>query len=143
MTKKGCRTAAVALWIGIAGWTVAVAAPPREEGRLARLAIGGSGVEWLPQVAGYDRLVLRVSGPGGLVVSQEFKAGANPALSLFDAHGQTLPDGGYTWELHAVPRVSAALAKQLAAAHRDGDDAAAAALQRSAGLGSPLVESGH
>src|SRR5262249_54121814 len=64
-----------------------------------------------------------------------------PLLSLFDAQGQRLADGHYAWELRVVPRVGSGLQKQLAAAHRDGDDGAE--LARAAGLGSPLVESGH
>jgi hypothetical protein len=143
MTSKAGRTAAVALCFGIAGWAAAAAPQPGGESRVANLTVGATGVEWVPVATGYDRLVLRVSGPGGLVVSQDFKAGSNPALSLYDAHGQPLPDGGYTWELTVVPRVDPALARQMAAARKAGDDNAAAALQRTAGLASPLVESGH
>ncbi|HET7178018.1 MAG TPA: tail fiber domain-containing protein [Solirubrobacterales bacterium] len=144
MSRKVCRIGVAALCLAVAGWVSAAAAagaptPPQ----VAHLAIGAAGVEWVPAIAGYDRLTLRVSGPDGVLISQEFKPGANPALSLYDAHGQPLRDGGYTWELTAVPRIDPALARQLAAAREAGDDAAAAALQRQAGLASPLVQSGH
>ena len=143
MARKAFRMGVAALCLAVAGWASAAAAGAPAAAQVAHVTIGSAGVEWVPAVAGYDRLTLRVSGPDGVVISQEFKPGTNPALSLYDAHGQPLRDGGYTWELTAVPHVAPGLAKQLAAAREAGDDAAAAALQRQAGLASPLVETGH
>jgi len=144
MNRKGWSMGVVLLLLGFVAWGAAAAVEPRGGGKVAELAVGAAGVEWLPAVAGYDRLVLTVSGPDGLSFSQEFKAGVDPALSLFDAAGQRLPDGGYTWELRVVPRVAAALAQRLKAAREAGDQAAETALRRQGGLAAePLAQSGH
>lgn len=79
---------------------IAEAAPAAE---VAAMSAGGAAVTWQPQVADYDRMVLTVSGPGG-VVRQEFKSGEAPSFSIFDAAGFHLADGSYTWELRVVPR---------------------------------------
>lgn len=94
------------------GWALFVAAAliaalPATAGaagkaEIAALSAGGDSVVWQPQVAGYDRLVLTVSGPDGVVHRQEFKAGEAPSFSLFDTAGFHLPDGSYTWELQVV-----------------------------------------
>src|SRR5262249_45354040 len=100
MSAKRWTIGAMALAIGAAAWAAAVAAPAATPAsHLSKLALGGAGVEWLPQIADYDRLVLTVSGPQGFAVTQEFKAGVDPSLSLFDAQGQRLADGHYAWEL--------------------------------------------
>lgn len=49
-----------------------------------------------------SRLVLTLSGPGGLVV-HAFGPGERPTLDVFDAGGQPLPDSSYTWELKSEP----------------------------------------
>jgi hypothetical protein len=95
---------------------------------LAAMNVGAAGVEWVPQAAGYDRVVLTVSGPGGMTLRQELPAGKTAALSLFDGKGQRLPDGGYAWQLEVVPSVDRATRKAVAAAREAGDEAALAQL---------------
>jgi hypothetical protein len=101
-------------------------APASAGGSLATVDIGASGVEWFPQAGGYDHLVLTVSGPGDFYLRQKVEAGAVPTLSLFDAQGQSLPDGSYSWELTAVPKVSAELRAAMAEARQSGHETALA-----------------
>jgi endosialidase-like protein len=70
---------------------------------IARLEVQPARVDWLPQVD-YEYLSLTVAGPGDLFIRQEFVANQAPFLSLFDAKGNRLPDGSYTYELRVVPR---------------------------------------
>ena len=70
---------------------------------IAHLEVAAGRAEWVPQVE-YERLILTVTGPGGLFVSQEVKPGQTPSLSLFNAKGGRLPDGSYAYELRSVPR---------------------------------------
>jgi len=79
---------------------------------IAHLEVAPGHVEWLPQVE-YQRLILTVSGPGGLFVSQEVKPGQTPSLSLFDAKGGRLPDGSYAYELRSIPPAKALQAEPL------------------------------
>src|SRR5260370_22183243 len=51
-------------------------------------------------------------------------------------------DGQYTWELRAVPHVSAETKRQLAAAREAGDDQAVARIQAEAGLNRDILRSG-
>ncbi|HEV7516457.1 MAG TPA: hypothetical protein VGR07_09175, partial [Thermoanaerobaculia bacterium] len=136
------------LWTGIVGVGIVLGAGARgavgEEapGRsLAAVNVGAAGVEWLPQAARYDRVVLTVSGPGGLILRQEFAAGKTAALSLFDAKGQRLPDGAYTWQVEVVPTLDEGARQAVAAARAAGDEAALADL--GAKLPKSVLESGH
>ncbi|HZF12712.1 MAG TPA: tail fiber domain-containing protein [Thermoanaerobaculia bacterium] len=143
-TRRSWRTAVVALGITLA--LGALGARAQEAPRSAvGVSVGSAGVEWLPQAARYDRLVLTVSGPGGFSLRQEFVAGKTAALSLFDERGERLADGAYTWQLEVVPHVDRSTQKALAAAREAGDEAASKAvaeLQKAGRLPASVIESG-
>ena len=46
---------------------------------------------------------MTVAGPEGIYISRELTPGETPSLSLFQANGEPLPDGTYTYELRAAP----------------------------------------
>jgi hypothetical protein len=105
---------------GFDAFAVAVA-HAAEPPPVAALVNAGSGLlEWAPLVDS-ESITLTLADPQGRVRTFHFGPGEAPALSLFDAQGMPLPDGTYTWELRATPRLSADL-KQVSA---------------------PLVQSGH
>jgi len=108
---------------------------------IADVSGGAAGLEWQPLVS-YEGLTLTVSGPDGKVVSRQFRAGERPTFSLFDAAGQALVDGTYTWELRVQPVLTPAQRRELQKARRSGDEARAANVMRQAGLHKSLVESG-
>src|SRR6185503_4867132 len=96
------------------------AAPPAQ---LAAVNVSSVGIEWQPAVA-YEKLVLTVSGPGGLIVRREIAAGAAPSFGVFGDDGKPLPDGAYTYELVASPVIDPATRQAMARARRTGDDSA-------------------
>jgi len=70
----------------------------------SRVALSGDGSALSFQLESAGGAVsLSLSMPNGEVVRREFAPGAKVALSLFDAKGQALADGAYTWELVAAP----------------------------------------
>jgi hypothetical protein len=99
------------------------ASPALAGGPLTTIEVGATGVEWLPLTEDYEALVLTVSGPGDFYLRQQFAAGSVPTLALFGSQGEALPDGSYSWELTAVPRVSAELHAAMAAARQSGQEA--------------------
>ena len=50
---------------------------------------------------------LTIAGPAGLRLTRSFKVGEALTFGLFDDKGQPLPDGAYTFELHAKRPLSA------------------------------------
>jgi hypothetical protein len=111
-------------------------------GAVATLSAGSASVDWLP-LGSAERLVLTVSKPDGVVVRREWKAGETPSFSLFDAKGNRLADGSYTWELRAVPQIDKATRETLRSARAAGNDAAAVAELKKAGrLPEEKVQSG-
>ncbi|HEX5760387.1 MAG TPA: hypothetical protein VF121_14455, partial [Thermoanaerobaculia bacterium] len=117
----------------------AVAAAPNA---VAKLGASASGVEFRPAVE-YEKLVLTVSGPGGLTFRREFAAGEPVLFSAFDRRGQSLPAGNYTYELLAVPRFAPEVRQKLAAARKGGNERAVIAELRLAGqLPKGSVQSG-
>jgi Chaperone of endosialidase len=108
---------------------------------LARVSAGTASVEWLA-AGGYERLILTVSSPDGTVLRREFRADQTPSFSLFDAQGARRPDGSYTWELQAVPKVAKWVKDKVAAAREAGDDAALEALRKSGRLPQGKVQAG-
>jgi hypothetical protein len=109
---------------------------------LATLNIGAAGLDW--QLAGsYEKLTLTVSGPDGLILRREFRAGIAPSLGLFGKNGKPLPDGAYTYELTASPIIDQVTRDAMAAARQAGDDGAFAKLRASGKLPrAPLSQSG-
>jgi hypothetical protein len=107
----------------------------------AEANISASAIQW--QASGsYERLILTVSGPEGFALSKEFEVGLAAILRVQELGAQVPADGHYTWELRAVPRVSAETKRQLAAAREANDDQAAARIQAQAGLNREMVSSG-
>ncbi len=72
----------------------------------------------------FERVVLTLSGPDGLVFSQEFSGLNVPFLEVIDANGNLLADGPYSYELRAVPKLSSAVKDVLRASRESGDYAA-------------------
>ncbi|HJQ35784.1 MAG TPA: tail fiber domain-containing protein [Thermoanaerobaculia bacterium] len=100
---------------------------------------GGSYIEW--QLAGgHEKVILTVSAPDGEVYTREYAAGKPVSLSLKDL--PNAGDGSYTYQLLLVPKVSGSLQAQLNKARDAGNDAAARALLRAAGLAEQNVVSG-
>ena len=101
----------------------------------------GDAVVWQPQIAGYDRLVLIVGGPGG-GFRQEFPAGATPAFPLFDAAGNHVADGVYKWELRVVPVIDAATRRAMQAEREEGTSRIADGLRAAGALPPASYQSG-
>ena len=119
--------AAFACLVLVAG---AATAAPRQ---VATLTGGAAGVEFRPVVE-YEKLVLTVSGPGGMSFRHEFAQGQAATFSAFGKGGQALANGNYTYELLAVPRFSPEVRQRLAAARGQGNERAVLAELRQAGM---------
>jgi hypothetical protein len=72
-------------------------------------------IVWNLQIA-YSRATLTISGPGPLVLRQEFPTGVAPRFDVQDQTGQTYPDGSYNYELRLSPVLSAQAQAALDAA---------------------------
>lgn len=119
-----------------------LAIPAGAAGPLAITNISSVGIEWQPAVS-YEKLVLTVSGPGGLVLRREMAAGTSPSFGVFGDDGKPLPDGAYTYELVASPVLDRATRQAVARARETGDDATLAKLQAEGKLPrAPLQQSG-
>jgi hypothetical protein len=101
---------------------------------------GGSYIEWQLSGGGYEKVILTVSQPDGEVFTREYAAGGAVSLSLKDL--PSAGDGNYSYQLLFVPKVSAAVQAQLSKARDAGNDAAARALLRAAGLSEQNMISG-
>jgi hypothetical protein len=87
------------------GSLAALTGPPAAAApSVAAFHAGPALVQWTPS-GEFDRIVLALADPQGVVRTFQFRAGEAPALSLFDDRGAALPDGTYTWELRATPRL--------------------------------------
>ena len=107
---------------------------------VGRLSASGSTAQWMT-VGDHAAIDLIVVAPDGRVFRKEFAAGSTPSFRLQDLGGK-LTDGSYSYELRAIPRISAEVKRQLAAARAADDDAAAARIQQAAGIGATMVQSG-
>lgn len=138
--EKSTRTK---LWgAGILVLALAVPAGAAGPAPLAVTSVSSAGIEWQPTI-GYEKMVLTVSGPGGLVLRRELAAGTAPSLAVFGDDGKPLPDGAYTYELVASPVLDAATRQALARVRRTGDDSVIAKLQADGKLPrTPLQQSG-
>ncbi len=91
----------------------------------------------------YERVVLTVKGPNG-ITTQEFSGLNIPFLEVYDASGNLLNDGQYTYELRAIPKISSEAKEIIRAARASGDYAAIDALRERGELPSgPMVHSGY
>jgi hypothetical protein len=140
----GKRTRTKLGWTGLLalGGLLAVPAGAAGPAPLAVANVSSVGIEWQPTIA-YEKLVLTVSGPGGLMLRRELAAGTAPSLGVFGDDGKPLPDGAYTYELVASPVLDPATRQAMARARRTGDDAALAKLRADGKLPrTPLQQSG-
>ncbi|HEV8581922.1 MAG TPA: hypothetical protein VGX68_22870 [Thermoanaerobaculia bacterium] len=109
---------------------------------LAAASVSPHGIDWQPSVQ-YEKIVLTVTGPSGLVVRREFAAGASLSFDAIGADGSPLADGSYTYELVAAPVLDRATKRMLANARRNGDDAVVEKLRAAGKLpSSPMIQSG-
>lgn len=124
------------------GGLLAVAAGAAGPAPLAVANVSSAGIEWQPTVS-YEKMVLTVSGPGGLILRRELAAGTAPFFGVFGDDGKPLPDGAYTYELVASPVLDPATRQAMARAHRTGDDSILAKLQADGKLPrTPLEQAG-
>ena len=117
------------------------AVPGASAKNLADVNATSAGVEWNLE-GNHESAVLTISGPGGGVMRQEFTGGETPSLSLFDASGERLPDGSYTWELRVAPVLGKADKDKLKSSRSSGSDAAWNELRASGKLPETSVQSG-
>jgi hypothetical protein len=119
MSRKSPWAVALLLVVPLLRPAVAAPTPPSAEALqpLASLSAAGTTIDWQPRIDDYDRLILTVAGPKGLVIRREFEAGKTPTLSLTDKTGQIWPDGDYSYELRLVPKVAESLRQEI---HRAG-----------------------
>jgi len=134
MTAITRATSRLALCLALIG---ALMLPAAAGAELAEVSTDAAAIVFQPNAA-YDGMVLTVSGPAGDFRS-EFDGAAMPYFEIFDAAGQTLADGTYSWELKATPKLGPQLRAELAAARADGDRARIDALPPAGSL----VQSGY
>ena len=80
----------------------------------------GGEIVWSPTKA-FGSATLVVSGPDGYLVERSFAEGETPSLSLFDGAHEAV-DGGYTWSLIVVSKLSDSLKAEMEAARAAGDE---------------------
>src|SRR6266852_7312855 len=142
MTQAQARVFGIYAFLALAISVAALAAKPVIGAPdIADPNISASAIQWQSSVA-YERLILTVSGPEGFALSTELQEGRAAVLRVQELGAKVPADGHYTWELRAVPRISAEHKRQLAAARQAGDEEAVARIQAEAGLNRDLVRSG-
>ena len=101
--RAGAFLTAAALTAGIASSTE-LAGRPQDQVAVATATAGGlSFAVAIP----YQRVVLAVSGPTGLVFDREFARGSNPAFTLGSEEGVALRDGRYNYALRILQATGA------------------------------------
>ena len=98
-------------------------------------------VMWSP-VGESESIRLSIAGPDG-VSDVTFPAGEKPYLKIYDANGELLEDGPYTWQLEARPVVDPEIAEILAEARQSGDDQAVKELDKAGLLPQGARQFGH
>jgi len=104
MCRKKSRTKRLGVLLAMLGLAGAPLALPAEtaEQPLTQMLMTPSQITWLSQLP-ENALVLTVSAKD-VYLRQEFESGAPPSLVVIGPDGELLPDGAYTWEIHAVGR---------------------------------------
>jgi hypothetical protein len=102
---------------------------------------GGSSISWSVSVSGHDKIRVSVLGPDETLWVKEYAAGRTPTFSLSDM-GDDAADGQYNYELRVVQKISSDVKKKLEKARAQGDDAEIKKIQKEAGLGREVVQSG-
>jgi len=120
--------------------TAPPAAAQKAGSAVATVQLSGSGLSFVPLIAGYESLTVTVTGPGTVVVRKEFAAGQNVAVALGEGE-QRWPDGQYRYELRVAPRVDPGVREALLAA-READGGAPDGTAPVAAVPELLVQSG-
>lgn len=102
---------------------------------------GGSAISWSLNISGHDKVRVSVLGPDGTSWVKEYSNGKTPTFSLSDM-GDDVADGQYNYELRVEPKISSDVKKKLEKARAEGDDASIKKIQKEAGLGREVVQSG-
>jgi len=90
-----------------------------------------------------EGILLTVSGPCDFSFEQRYKAGDEPVFKIFDANGETLLDGSYTWQIRLVPYLDPSIRDALATARKQGDVSLVVKLKQQKILpDKPLVQAG-
>jgi hypothetical protein len=92
------------------------------DNQIANISNSGAGVRF-DVAAPHAAVTLTVIGPDNFSFSKEFKSGSAAEFSLFQAKGEKLPDGQYTYELRVTPNISDETKEALKAAREKGNAA--------------------
>lgn len=109
-----------------------VAIPTFAAGPFAQVDAGSSSIDFRPTVSGVS-LTLTVSGPDDFLFQKTFGAGDTASFGVFDASGDFLPEGSYTWRLEAAPQLTDAQRGAMADLRANGAGAAQKAALGAAG----------
>ena len=102
---------------------------------------GGASIQWNVTHSGHEKIRLSVLGSDETLWVKEFAAGRTPSFSLSDMGGD-VADGQYNYELRVVHKISEGTKKKLEDARAKGDEASVKKIQKEAGLGQAIVQSG-
>lgn len=103
----------------VAGLVPAALHAQGAEQGLAQTTIFAGGLAFQPTVE-HSRAVVSVSG-NGISFSRAFGPGESLTIGMFDAEGQPLADGTYSWSLELVPDESTARELRIAAIRNGGE----------------------
>jgi len=117
---------------------LAFAATPDNPEPVGHMSASASGISWATG-GDFEKITLRVMTPDGVLYQRDYTSA--PTFRLQDLGGK-IQDGKYTYELRLTPKVSDGVKQQLAAARAADDEAAAEKIQRAAGIGRELMQSG-
>ncbi len=136
LRTTGTAVLCLGFCLGLAG---AAVAEPAE--RIATVEATPEGLKWHPARA--DRhLVLTVSGPKTRI-ERKFEAGNAPWLAVRDEKRGSLPEGSYSWELRAEPKLDKKSREYMARAREARDQGRDVDLEEIAKLlEGPFVQSG-
>lgn len=120
-----------------------LAQPGAQTGDNPGITIHPDAIVWSLDIA-YNQATLTISGPGDLVLRQEFPTGVAPRFDVRDQTGQTYPDGSYNYELRLSPLLSPETQATLdAAAQSEHREQAIESLRRAGELPEMPLISGH
>jgi hypothetical protein len=117
---------------------LAFAAKPDNPEPVGHMSASASGISWATG-GDFEKVTLRVMTPDGVLFEHDYTSA--PTFRLQDLGGK-IQDGKYTYELRVTPKISDSVKQQLALAREAGDDAGAEKIQRAAGIGRELMQSG-
>ena len=131
-------------WISILSLVccLALAMPAFGAPPVAEVEVRPDVVIWSP-VAETDGLILYISDPCDVVTRTTWKSGEQPYLEAYNASGQPLDDGSYTWQLYARPIVDPDITKILLQAREEDDQQTVIQLKRDGKLPQGLSQNGY